>query len=421
MSGLALVAHARGAQVSGSDQLEGPYLDRLRRCGIDIHVGHDARNVGDGERVDLVVSSAIPLGNVERQHGRQRHLREYHRTEFLVELVQDQRCIAVAGTHGKTTTSAMIVHALRGAGERVDYIIGGDIISTELNAEWDNSDWVVVETDESDRSLLSISPDIAVLTNVEWDHVDTFDSLGAVEEVFREFLSHAKIAVVQDRPQVRALRRGSCLPVRQPSSQLHSGGSQFTWRGHEVELPVVGQHNVLNAATALEGVHAMGADAVLAAKSMAEFSGVARRFEYLGKTPSGAMLYDDYAHHPSEVAATLEGARTLCPDRLVAVLRPWGLSRTQKMAEAYGDALRLADLVVVLNVAGGTPDFSTQAAAAMLIVDAAVDVMPERPIRRIPEPEAVVKFLGTQLGAGTLCVTLGCRDVADLLLHNQAT
>ena len=413
MSGLALVAQARGAQVSGSDRAEGPYLDRLRRSGIDVAIGHAAAHVPEGEQVELVVSSAIPPDNVERVAGRRRQLREHHRVDLLVELARARRCVAVAGTHGKTTTAAMIVHAMRGAGEAVNYVIGGDILSTGVNAEWSDSDWVVLETDESDRSILSLTPDVGLVTNVEWDHVETFDSLAAVEDVFVQFLEHSSVAVVADAVGLRSACHDSWRTVEVPSCTLNPRGSHFAWRGHEVDLSVVGRHNVLNAVAALEAVFATGADAALAAKAMVDFQGVARRFERLGRTREGAVLFDDYAHHPTEVAVTLAGARTLGHQRLIAVLRPWGLARTQKMAGAYGKALGLADVAVVLDVAGGAPGSSAEAAR---IVDAALDAAPDRLIRQIGNPDAAADFVRAELGPGTIVVTLGCRDVADRLM-----
>jgi UDP-N-acetylmuramate--alanine ligase len=418
MSGLALAANARGALVSGSDMHEGPFLDRLRQRGVRVDIGHAEANVPND--AEIVVSSAIPFDNVERRRGRERQLREQRRGDFLVELTRGRRCIAVAGTHGKTTTAAMIVHGLRGAGERVDYVIGGDLLSTGVNAEWDDGDWLVIETDESDRSVVALVPEVAVLTNVEWDHVEEFESLQEVEEVFREFLGGCDTAIVWDRPEVRSLRRGPVVTFDAPSPTLGPAGSHFAWRGHNVELCVPGAHNARNAAAALEACVAAGADPGLSAKSLADFPGVARRFEHLGNTPHGATLYDDYAHHPTEVRATLSAARTLRPRRLVAVMRPWGAARTRMMATAYGEALALADLVVVLDVAGTAPGAAEIGADSRLIVDAVTTVAPDRPVRGISDPQAVGTFLGPVLGPGTVCVTLGCGDVAAHLLARTA-
>jgi UDP-N-acetylmuramate--alanine ligase len=415
MSGLALVARRLGAQVTGSDRSDGPYLARLRNRGIPVTLGHTG-TAPDG--AEVVVSSAVPDDNAERVEARSRNLVEMTRGELLAELVRMRRTIAVAGTHGKTTTAAMIVHALRGAGQSADYVIGGDILPTRTNAEWDDGEWLVVETDESDRSLLELTPDIAVLTNVEYDHVETFSSLGDVEGVFRQFLRQSGYAVLWDRAQLRGLRDGPMAVFDVPSPRLTPGGSRFEWRGHPVELRLAGAHNARNAAAALEACLAAGADPVRSASAMADFSGVARRFELLGRRPGGAVVYDDYAHHPTEVGATLDAARTLEPERLVVVLRPWGVTRVRAMAEAFGAALASADLVVVLDIAGGTPA-GPGAVDVHLIVDAARASAPDRPTVWIPEPDGVVRFLQDELGPGSLCVTLGCGDVATRLVPDR--
>jgi UDP-N-acetylmuramate--alanine ligase len=419
MSGLALVAHARGATVSGSDVGEGPFLARLRAQGIPVAVGHAEGNVPLG--AEMVVSSAVPPDNVERRRGRALGLREHRRGDLLVELTEGHRRIAVAGTHGKTTTAAMIVHVLRGLGEDVNYVVGGDLVSTGLNAEWVGGDWVVLETDESDRSLLALAADVAVVTNVEWDHVEEFDSLADVEEVFGAFLARSALAVVWDRPEVRGLRHGPVAVFDAPDPELSATGSRFSWRGHDVELRVLGAHNARNAAAALEACAAVGADPELAAKAMQHFAGVGRRLEHRGTMECGAVLYDDYAHHPSAIAATLAGAATLEPEQLVVVLRLWGRARTRAMASAYGEALQTADLVLVVGAPGGTADADAVDPDAMLVLEAASAAAPGRLTRWISDPDAVGGVLSGHMGTGSVCVTIGCRDVAEGLLVSSRT
>jgi UDP-N-acetylmuramate--alanine ligase len=415
MSGLALVSHTLGANVTGSDRSDGSFIPRLRDSGISVHIGHTADAVPDG--AEIVFSSAISYDNVERVVGRERNFREMGRGQLLAELVEMRRCIAVAGTHGKTTTSAMIVHALRGAGQRVDYVIGGDLLATGSNAEWSDGTWFVAETDESDRSLLALAPEVAVLTNVELDHVETFQSLHEVEEIFRAFLRQSTRAVVWNRPSVRGLCDGPVATFDVAAPELTPKGSRFDWRGHSVRLRVPGAHNVLNAAAALEACLSAGADPALAAAALADFPGVSRRFEFRGHTASGATVYDDYAHHPTEVAATLAAARTLQPLRLVAVFRPWGTARTKAMAEAYGAALANADLVVVLDVKGGEGGYGNDSGvSAQLIVDAAIEVAPRRPVKWISDLDVVDRFLRDALESGTMCVALGCGDVVNRLV-----
>src|SRR5918993_2030246 len=204
MSGLALVAHALGARVTGSDRAAGsPYAGPLRAAGIEPATGHDAANVPPA--AELVVSSAIPSGNPERAIARERGQRELHRAALLGELTRLRPTIAVTGTHGKTTTSSMLVHALRGCGLDPAYLVGGAVRSTGANAGWGAGEWLVVEADEADRSLLELSPRIALPTNAELDHHTTYSSRRDVDQTFREFLGLAEQAVVWDRPELLAL------------------------------------------------------------------------------------------------------------------------------------------------------------------------------------------------------------------------
>jgi UDP-N-acetylmuramate--alanine ligase len=207
MSGYARAAHALGAEVTGSDGALSPYAERLRADGVlEARIGHDARNVPAGGDVELIYSSAVPAENPEREAARERGLRERPRAELLGELTEIKRTIAVAGTHGKTTTASMIVHALRAAGMRPGWLIGAPVGGGLANSEWGEGEWLVVEADESDRSMLSLSIEIAVLTNVELDHHASFGSLAELEEAFRAFLGRATEAiVVWDRPELLAL------------------------------------------------------------------------------------------------------------------------------------------------------------------------------------------------------------------------
>src|SRR5215213_599778 len=307
MSGLALVAHALGARVTGSDRAAGsPYGGPLRAAGIVPAIGHDAANVPP--QAELVVSSAIPPENPERAAGRGRGQRELHRAALLGELTRLRPTVAVTGTHGKTTTSSMLVHALRGCGLDPGYLVGGAVRSTGANAGWGDGEWLVVEADESDRSLLELDPAIAVLTNAELDHHTTYASQRDVDETFRAFLARARrAAVIWDRPALLALApAGLALEPYDAEPEL---------TGVTVELAVPGAHNALNAAAALTAARLAGADPAAAAAALRDFEGAGRRFERLGATSQGAEVVDDYAHHPTEVAATIEAARTLAPRR----------------------------------------------------------------------------------------------------------
>ncbi len=413
MSGLALVARELGATVSGSDRAESPYTARLRQAGVEPVLGDHAAHVPAG--AELVVSSAIPPESPERAAARERGLTELHRADLLAELTALRRCIAVTGTHGKTTTASMVVHVLRRCGLDPGYVVGAELRDTGANAAWGTGEWLVVEADESDRSLLKLHPDIAVLTNAELDHHSTYASQAELEDTFRAFLARAAEAVVWARPRLLALRDGPLVPYDAPAPELDPGGSRFSWRGHEVRLGVPGAHNAVNASGALEACRLAGADPVHAALALADFAGAARRFEPLGATATGATLYDDYAHHPTEVAATLAAARTLRAARLHAVFQPHLYSRTAALAREFGAALAAADRVVVLQVypARERPE-DFPGVDGRLVAAAAADAAAGRPVAWLPRFGDAEPYLRRTLRPGDLCVLLGAGNVDEL-------
>ncbi|HTE59639.1 MAG TPA: UDP-N-acetylmuramate--L-alanine ligase [Solirubrobacteraceae bacterium] len=413
MSGLALVAHALGASVTGSDRAAGsPYAGPLRAAGIEPEVGHDAANVPDG--AEIVVSSAIPPDNPERAAARERGLRELHRADLLGELTRLRPTIAVTGTHGKTTTSSMLVHALRGCGMDPGYLVGGAVRSTGSNAGWGTGEWLVVEADESDRSLLKLAPAIALLTNAELDHHTTYASQRDVDETFRAFLALAdRATVVWDRPELLALAPDA-VPF-DATPELTPGGSRFTLDGVAVELTVPGTHNARNAAAALTAARIAGADPAQAAAALRDFQGAGRRFERLGTSAGGALVVDDYAHHPTEVAATLEAARTLAPRRVIAVFQPHLFSRTARQATEFGAALAEADEVVVLDVYAArerAEDFP--GVTGFLVAEAAADAAGGKAVAWMPGFEQAEAYVRARVRDGDLVLTLGAGDVDAL-------
>ena len=262
MSGYARAAHALGARVTGSDRRASPSLERLRSDGVlDAVVGHAAENLPAGDDVELIYSSAVAPDNPERAAARSRGVPERPRADLLAELTALRRTIAVAGTHGKTTTASMLVHALLDAGLEPGWLVGSTVGGGRSNAQWGRGEWLVVEADESDRSMLSLNVEIGVLTNVELDHHATFGSLHDLREAFRAFLARATQAVIWDRPELLALRAGPAVAYDAPAPVLTAGGSRFEWRGHQVQLSVPGAHNAVNAAGALEAARLAGADA----------------------------------------------------------------------------------------------------------------------------------------------------------------
>jgi UDP-N-acetylmuramate--alanine ligase len=410
MSGLALVARSLGATVSGSDRVDQPVLERLRRAGVTVSVGHGAAQVP--AESELVYSSAILPDNPERQRAAALGITTCRRGELLAEAARLRRCIAVGGSHGKSTTAAMIAMALRGAGIPAGYIIGADLRQTGVNAEWSSGEWLVVEADESDRSLLALAPEVAVVTNVELEHVRIYRTWKDVAAVFGQFLAQAEHNVIWDRPELIALAGRSPCRFDAPSPRLSANGSQFTWRGREITLPLLGEHNARNAAAALEACRLAGAGPERAVAALAGFGGTARRLERLGRTARGAEIYDDYAHHPTEVRATLAAARTLAPRQLVAVFEPHSFQRTQLMAGEYGRALALADEALVLDVIRAGP-LDIEPISSSLVVEAARDAG-ARHVSAVANHAEAEERLRARLCAGDLCVTMGNLHVDQL-------
>ncbi len=345
MSAYARAAFALGANVSGSDSTDTPYLARLQSDGIlEAGVGYAAANLPAGAEIEVFHSSAVPPENPERVAARERGLPVRPRADVLGELSALRRTIAVAGTHGKTTTSAMIVHALRGGGADPGWMIGGTIGAGLANAHWSESEWLVVEADESDRSMLSLKVEIAVLTNAELDHHAAYASLAQLMEAYAQFLAGAPQAVIWERPQLLSLREGPRVSYDVSSPRLHPGGSCFTWRGHEVRVERAGCPQrperdrgrwrprawpACGRRTRSRGSHAHRGRQALS--------------EAWPHRLPGRSWYDDYAHHPTEVRATIAAARTELADgrgRLMAVFQPHLFSRTALLAGEFGRGAR---------------------------------------------------------------------------------
>ncbi len=410
MSGLALIAAVLGAEVSGSDRAPSSYTDRLCEHGIEPVFGHAAGNVPAG--AEVVYSTAVASDNPERLAAGT----ELHRAELLAEIAALRRCLAVTGTHGKTTTSAMAVHALQGAGLDPSYVVGGELRCTQSNAGWGSGDWIVVEADESDRSLLKLQPEIAILTSAELDHHSTYASRLDLEQTFATFMARAgDRAVVWDRPELRALCPDGGVAYDAPDAHLDAGGSRFRWRDIDVELSIPGAHNAVNAAGALTACALAGADPAAAAAALATFRGARRRMEHVGATATGAQVYDDYAHHPTEVATAVAAARTLGARRLVAVFQPHLYSRTRALARAFGRALATADAVLVLGIYAArerSEDFP--GVTGRLVAEHAADAGAGRSVAWMPDFDVARAYLGSLLRDGDLCLMMGAGNIDAL-------
>jgi UDP-N-acetylmuramate--alanine ligase len=402
MSGLAVVAHALGASVTGSDRAAGsPYGGPLKAAGIEPRIGHDAANVPDG--AEVVYSSAIPPTNPERTTGAP----ELHRADLLGELTQLKPTIAISGTHGKTTTSSMVVHALQAK----SYLVGGEVRSTGSNAGWGDDEWLVVEADESDRSLLKLTPTIAVVTNAELDHHTTYASQRDVDDTFARFLAKATRRVVPEN--LTRLAEDPTTFAAEPT--LTAAGSTFAFDGITVTLQLPGAHNAANAAAALTAIKLAGGDVAKAGANLASFEGAGRRFERLGATSAGALVVDDYAHHPTEVRATIAAARTLNPRRVIACFQPHLYSRTQREGTAFGQALALADLAVILDV---YPARERQedypGVSGLLVAEATADAANGKRVAWMRTHAAAETFLRNELCSGDVLLTMGAGDVDSI-------
>jgi UDP-N-acetylmuramate--alanine ligase len=377
MSAYALAAHALGATVTGSDRAWSPYAQRLlEQTRIETMVGHRAENVPAGDDVVVVHSTAIAADNPERVAARERGLPDRPRADLLGEIAATRRVIAVAGAHGKTTTAAMIAVALRAAGLDPAWLIGGEVRDLGANAGWSDGEWLVVEADESDRSFLALEPEIAVVTNIELDHHHTYASREELDAAFARFM---------DR---------SAQVVRYPFDELASP---------PLQLP--GVHNRRNAAAALQACELAGADPDLCRKALTAFIGAKRRYEVLGKTSSGATVVDDYAHHPTEVAATIAAARLREPARVIAVFQPHLYSRTQELASEFGAALGAADRSLVLPVypARERQEDFPGVSAELIAAD-------EHP----GSFEDAAALLAKELRTGDLCLVMGAGNIDEL-------
>ena len=385
MSALALVAHAWGAKVGGSDRERSSYVERLEAAGVPVTIGHYAANVP--EDAEVVVSSAIAPDNPEVTRAR-----VTKRGDLLGELVALTPSIVVAGAHGKTTTTAMSAFVLDRLGLDPAFLIGGEISQLGGNARAGEG-WLVAEGDESDRSLESLRPQIAVVTNVDLDHHAPFASEADVRELFDRWLAEAPVAV----------------------------------RGEELEpvalaLGVPGEHNRRNAAAALAALELAGVPGTEAERVLPEFTGAGRRFERRGEA-QGVTVYDDYGHHPREIAATLAAARAeVGSGRVLVVFQPHLYSRTRHLAHELAGALTAADAVAVTSVYAAREE-PVEGVEGRLVVEALVAERPGMPVAWAPELEDAVRFLSRRARPGDLVLTIGAGDVdraGPLLLEELA-
>jgi UDP-N-acetylmuramate--alanine ligase len=427
MSGIARLLLARGIEVSGSDLKGSTGLEDLGNLGAEVAVGHRADQVAaDGMPDAVVVSTAIPERNPELEEARRLGLPVLARAQVLAALMSGARGIAVAGTHGKTTTTSMTSTILERAGLDPTFVIGGDLNESGSNARHGRGGWFVAEADESDGSFLLLSPEVAVITNVEQDHVDFYRSREETLAAFAQFVRSARVVVAcaDDEGVREVLRRsgrdemihtygmGPGAHVRVApgvaSGRSAAGTIHVDGRAVPVSLRVPGVHNLLNAAAALLAAREAGVDVATAAEALESFGGVRRRFEFRGMG-RGAEFFDDYAHHPTEIRATLAAV----PDeyrRVVAVFQPHRYTRTEAMWCELGEALEVADVVVLTDVygAGETP---IPGVTGKLLVDSLTEAAPGKRVVYLPKRADVAPFLSAEVRPGDLVLTLGAGDI----------
>jgi UDP-N-acetylmuramate--alanine ligase len=431
MSAIASVLAAMGHRVSGSDLRASPGLDRLRALGVTVAVGHEADNVGDAEVV--TVSTAIPQSNPEIRAAHERGIPVLRRAEILSALSRTRRTIAVAGTHGKTTTSSMLAIALVEAGLRPSFIIGGDVNEIGSGAVWDDGELFVIEADESDGSFLEIDAHSVIVTNIEPDHLDHYGGFAELEAAFERFARSAPGARVlcADDANTRSLiarLRHDAVPVitygtapdadvritniereaRCTRATLERDGAELG----ALELPVPGEHNLRNATAALSAAIAMGAPFDAVARALGRFGGVARRFEHRGEV-AGITFIDDYAHLATEVRAALAASRSGDHRRIVCVFQPHRYTRTRSLWQSFADAFVDADLLVVTDVYPSN-ERPIPGVTGKLIVNAVLDEHPWARVAYLPYRRDVVRYLFDELRPGDLCLTLGAGDLTSL-------
>lgn len=427
MSAIAEVLLVMGHRVSGSDLRSSSSLARLDALGATVSVGHDAAHLP--AEVDVVtVSTAVPPSNPEVVAARALGVPVLTRAEMLTAITRLRRTVAVAGTHGKTTTSALLATALDAAGLDPSYVVGGQIVGQGTGARWSKGEWLVVEADESDGTFLDLAVDVALVTSVEPDHLEHYGDFDAQVDAFARFLAGAPTArlVCADDPVAAALgaAAGATTYGFDPGAGLRisryvgaRNGSTFTLTRGDVELGEVrlalpGRHNARNAAGAAAAAVALGAPVAEVLAGLSGFAGVARRAQVRGER-DGITFVDDFAHLPGEVAPALAAARDGGWDRVVCVFQPHRYSRTEALWADFADAFVDADVLAVteLYAAGEQP---RPGVSGRLVADAVRSAHPAARVEWLPERSALAEFLRSELRAGDLCLTLGAGDLTTL-------
>ncbi len=434
MSGIAEVLKNLGYTVQGSDQSESANVKRLRESGIDVAVGHRAENIGDAAVV--VYSSAVKPDNPEVVAARARMIPVVRRAEMLGELMRLKWSIAVGGTHGKTTTSTMIAHMVETAGLDPTAIIGGIVNTYGTNARMGSGEWLVAEADESDGTFVKLPATIAVVTNIDPEHMEFYGTFEKVQQAFETFVGNVPFygfaALCIDHPVVQAMiprvgdRRivtyglSPQAEVRGIDVKIGPAGASFSvtvadrLRAErrtmtDMTLPMYGMHNVQNALAAVAVGHEMGLDEKVMRKALATFAGVKRRFTKTGEV-DGVVVIDDYGHHPVEISAVLKAARTACPNgRVIAVMQPHRYTRLHSLFEEFCACFNDADTVIIADVyAAGEQPIEGATRDALV---AGLQQRGHRNVMALPSPDALAGIVDGLIKPGDMVVCLGAGSI----------
>jgi len=425
MSGIARIMLAKGISVSGSDAKDSSVLSGLKTLGAQVFVGHESSNLGDAEI--LVVSSAIDPTNPEVIAAKSRGLIILTRAQALALLMSESKSVAVAGTHGKTTTTSMLTVALQQAGLDPSFAIGGMINRGGTNAHWGSGEIFIAEADESDGSFLAYKPFGAIITNIELDHVDNFPDIESVNRIFVDFVesiqpggflvagidspgvAHLLTQIKRSDIEIFTYGESADYSISHLSLQPTESHARITKLGKvlgELSLTIPGSHNIENATAALATGIKLGAPVADLLNGLNKFSGAKRRFENRG-TVAGVTVIDDYGHHPTEVRVTLETAkRFTAPGRVIAIFQPHRYSRTEMFVNEFAEVLQIADQVYLLEIYAAS-EAAIPGVSSILIANA----MPAGSVVFEPSMIDLVSSAVTDAKSGDLIITLGAGDV----------
>ena len=429
MSAIAIALAQMGHNVSGVDLRERQILDRLRAAGVIVHIGHSRSHVVGCDAV--TASTAIPPDLNELDEARKLGAVVLTRAGMLASICAQAKSLAVAGTHGKTTTTSMLMLIMAEADLRPSFVIGGDVRDMGTGAHWTGGEWFVVEADESDGTHLELPLHGTILTNIDVDHLDHYGSIDEIEHSFDRYLSQIpgpKVVCIDGERAARVAGRhpdaityglDAAAEFRAVNLEPDHGSFHFDVERDgqilaSVHLPLRGEHNVVNATGALAMAVAIGVEPGIAADALARFGGVARRFDVRGND-GGATFVDDYAHLPTEIDAVLRAARDSGDAwrRIVAVFQPNRYNRMAEMWRDYGDAFTAADLIVLTDIyPSGTQPIP--GVTGKLVVNAVLDDHPDARVVWLPRRDDLVSYLAANVGDGDVCISMGCGDVASL-------